>query len=124
MQKSTISTTLNMAITGSSQLRMEQIGRSAPHVPHPHPEIQQSPIDLRDSLSTRNSSYLFVNFYEHQGLIFWYNTTVYIRSSLITKSFGEVYTQTVKGVIPALRASEIRIRTQSEHTVNGEQYPL
>lgn len=49
---------------------------------------QQSPIEL-SAIPTHNDSYLFVNFYPQKAVIYWYNTTVYIRTAAIaTTSFG------------------------------------
>lgn len=74
---------------------------------------QQSPIEISPNAALSNDSYLFANFYPQKGLIYWYNTTVYIRSAVISNSFGEVYTKLINGAIPSLRATEVRIRSHA-----------
>lgn len=90
--------------------------------PHCGTDAQQSPIELSSTI-THNDSYLFVNFYPQKAIIYWYNTTVYIRTAAIaTTSFGEVYSQTASGGLPALKATEVRIRAHAEHKFEGQGY--
>ena len=49
------------------------------------------------------------------------NTTIYTR---VSPYMGEVYTRNVNGDTPALKFTEMRIRTHSEHTINQKYYPL
>lgn len=37
---------------------------------------------------------------------------------------GEIYTKSIKGDIIAMKATEGRIRSQSEHTIDGRRYDL
>ena len=92
--------------------------------PSPHPALKQSPIDLTDALAHPAPSFLFLHFYPQKATIVWLNTTVYVQAAPITLGFGEIYSHTLPGLSSSLRANEVRIRTHSEHKVNGKYFDL
>jgi len=78
----------------------------------------QSPIPVDAKLAIANESFLFTSFRPVNGSINFYNTTIYLRpNSLVTQQFGEIYHLTSHGQAPAFRATEIRFRSRSEHSL-------
>ncbi len=88
-----------------------------------YPAQQQSPIELDPQSPPNNSSYLFSTFYPQKAVAFFYPTTIYIRTNVLTSlNFGEIYTQLISNHTPAFRANEVRIRSHAEHKITGQDY--
>ena len=89
--------------------------------PHSDTYTQQSPIDIVSNDTHSVPSLFFTKMKAATAAVDYLNTTIYAKAS---PYFGEVYTRNIKGAVPALKFTDMRIRTHSEHTVNQQHYPL
>ena len=72
---------------------------------------KQSPI-LLDSKAVATDSYLFGAYQNINATIAFYNTTTYLSAA-----FGQLFTMTILGKSTPFRATEVRLRCESEHVI-------
>lgn len=80
---------------------------------------------MLDSKAVPTESYLFGAYKNINATVAFYNTTTYINAA-----FGQLFTMTVLGKAVPFRATEVRLRCESEHVIhfdndeNFTRFPL